>query len=148
MLRLTLVLHLMLSCTALSYSHQNRAAVLRAFDGPPSAEGLHRRNFLAAAAAAPCSLGVLSSSPKVASAAEELVYYKDEECKFSIKVPVSWERSIQTLPDRRKLVLYIKPNSDQKTLVFFAYTPVRADFTSLGSFGSVDEVSDQCNFLD
>ena len=97
MLRVTFILHLMLSCTALSYSHKNRAAELKAFDCSPSAEGLHRRNFLAATAAAPLSFGVLASSPRVASAIEDLVDYKDEECKFSIKVPANWERSVQTL---------------------------------------------------
>eukprot|EP00534_Pseudo-nitzschia_fraudulenta_P016731 CAMPEP_0201251600 /NCGR_PEP_ID=MMETSP0852-20130820/66438_1 /ASSEMBLY_ACC=CAM_ASM_000632 /TAXON_ID=183588 /ORGANISM="Pseudo-nitzschia fraudulenta, Strain WWA7" /LENGTH=161 /DNA_ID=CAMNT_0047551203 /DNA_START=523 /DNA_END=1008 /DNA_ORIENTATION=- len=35
---------------------------------------------------------------------------------------------------------YFKPESNQKTLMFIAYTPTRDDFTSLGSFGSVDEV--------
>ena len=70
-----------------------------------------------------------------------LVSYQDPECNFQMMVPADWDKSVQTLPDRRKIVLYIKPNSDKKTLLFFAYTPIRDDFTSLGSFGSVDEVA-------
>lgn len=142
MLYVSSTLALLLSCTALSYNHQNQ---FRAFDGSLPAGGSSRRSFLATTGAAPYSIGLLTSSPKVVSAAEDLIDYKDDELKFSIKVPAGWEKSVQSLPDRRELVLYIKPNSDQKTLVFFAYTPVRADFTSLGSFGSVDEVGEQCS---
>jgi hypothetical protein len=79
--------------------------------------------------------------PSTVYAAEELINYEDEQCKFSMKVPSTWEKSTQSLPDRRKIVLYVKPDSDKKSLVFVAYTPVRSDFTSLGSFGSVDEVA-------
>jgi len=67
--------------------------------------------------------------------------YDDKSCKFSINVPSEWVKTEQTLPDRRKIILYFKPESDQKTLMFIAYSPVRDDFTSLGSFGSVDEVA-------
>jgi hypothetical protein len=84
---------------------------------------------------------VMTLDPTKASAAGTLEDYKDELLGFSLKVPSSWEKSIQSLPDRRKIALYIKPDSDQKTLLFFAFTPVRDDFTSLGSFGSIDEVS-------
>ena len=52
-----------------------------------------------------------------------------------INVPSEWVKTEQTLPDRRKIILYFKPESNQKTLMFIAYTPTRDDFTSLGSFG-------------
>lgn len=95
-----------------------------------------RRGFLSSASVASTFLLI---GPQVAMA-EDLVDYEDLECKFSIKIPAGWEQSIQSLPDRRKIVLFFKPDSDQKTFVFLAYTPVRSDYTSLGSFGSVDEV--------
>ena len=99
-----------------------------------------RREFLSSSAA-----GIIAGSgclwPSSAFAEENLVDFEDPVWKFSIKVPSGWDQSVQSLPDRRKIVLYIKPDSNQKTLCFIAYTPVRADFTSLGSFGSVDTVS-------
>merc|ERR1711935_239982 len=54
--------------------------------------------------------------------------------------PSEWIQTERTLPDRRKINLWFQPESNQKTLMFVAYTPTRADFTSLGSFGSVEEV--------
>jgi hypothetical protein len=104
-----------------------------------------RRGFLSSSVT-----GVLAGSctaflrPDVSLAEDALVDFEDPSWKFSVKVPAGWETSVQSLPDRRRIVLYIKPDSNQKTLFFIAYTPVRADFTSLGSFGSVDAVSCTC----
>lgn len=86
---------------------------------------------------------VLLNNPILAGAADidSLETYQDADTKFSLKVPSGWEKTVQSLPDRRQIILYVKPDSAQKTLIFFAFTPVRDDFTSLGSFGSVDEVS-------
>jgi hypothetical protein len=100
-----------------------------------------RRGFLASASAAALASTSWLIGPQIAGAEEDLVDYQDADCKFSIKVPAGWEKSVQSLPDRRKIVLFFKPGSEQKTLMFIAYSPVRSDFTSLGSFGSVDEVS-------
>jgi hypothetical protein len=97
-----------------------------------------RRNILASAAALATSSLWVDPSRAVE---DGLIDYQDADYGFKMKVPSDWQASVQALPDRRKIALYIKPNSDQKTLVFLAYTPIRADFTSLGSFGSVDEVS-------
>jgi hypothetical protein len=80
--------------------------------------------------------------PGIASAAETLETFKDEKLNFEIKVPTSWEKQVQSLPDRRKIILFLDPTSDKdKNLLFFAFTPVRDDFTSLSSFGSVDQAS-------
>jgi len=40
-------------------------------------------------------------------------------------------------------VFFIDPNSgaEDKNLIFVAYTPIRDDFTSLASFGSVDAIA-------
>lgn len=94
------------------------------------------------------SIGLSFIYPQTSAAVEEsdkLNLYTDKTCGFQMKIPSSWEKSEQTLPDRRKIVLYIDGSSsgdgnDDKNVIFIAYTPVRDDFTSLSSFGSVDEV--------
>lgn len=56
---------------------------------------------------------------------------------------------MQELPDRRKIVFFVDPTTadasskkdDDKSLLFIAYTPVRDDFTSIGSFGTVEQVA-------
>mmetsp|Transcript_18906 Transcript_18906/g.41195 ORF Transcript_18906/g.41195 Transcript_18906/m.41195 type:complete len:259 (-) Transcript_18906:116-892(-) len=120
---------------------------------PPSetATEAGRRAFLRTAGAtiAATTSSVLISTPSPALAAAtgtevQLETLEDAGNGFSIKVPKSWTASTQSLPDRRKMKLYIDPSTsekDDKTLLFLAYTPVRDDFTSLGSFGSVDEVA-------
>ena len=83
-----------------------------------------------------------SSSSNTASSAAKLATFNDATNGFSLSVPSDWSQSEQTISDRRKLLLWRDP-SDEATLLFIAYTPVRDDFTSLGSFGSVDEVAAQ-----
>ena len=102
-----------------------------------------RRGFLESASSKATLLVSASSilGPQVSWAGDDLVEYQDLDCKFSILVPPTWEKTTQSLPDRRKIVFFFKPGSERKILLFVAYTPVRSDFTSLGSFGSVDEVS-------
>jgi PsbP len=104
-----------------------------------------RRQLFAVTAAATSTaifMGTNNAHAEGPASSPSLTKYVDEACKFSISLPSDWTESVQTLPDRRKIVLYIKPNSDQKTLVFLAFTPVRDDYTSLGSFGSADEVAE------
>lgn len=80
--------------------------------------------------------------PKTALADVKYDALQDQSCNFQILVPVEWERSEQKLPDRRSITFYIDPSSgEEKTLFFSALTPIRDDFTSLSSFGSVDQVS-------
>lgn len=105
---------------------------------PTDQNEVSRRNLLASSAA--MAAAALLINPSNARANDGLFKYEDPEYKFSVELP-DWEKSEQTLPDRRKIVLYIKPDSNLKTLVFLAFTPVRADFTSLGSFGSVEDVA-------
>jgi hypothetical protein len=80
--------------------------------------------------------------PQEAKAAGgNFVTYKDETCGFSIDVPAGWEQTEQSLPDRRKIVLFVDPSKpEENTLLFVAYTPLRDDFTSISSFGTVDQV--------
>lgn len=79
-----------------------------------------------------------------ASAAETAtVSYTDSVHGFTVQVPSKWEKSTRMLPDRRSLEFWSDPSDAQRTFMFIAYTPVRDDFTSLGSFGSVDQVAAQ-----
>jgi hypothetical protein len=108
-----------------------------------SANFISRRALLLESSVAVAVMGtsLLLVNPETSNAVSTLTKYEDSDCKFSINLPSDWPQSTQTLPDRRRIVLYIKPDSDQKTLIFLAYTPVRDDFTSLSSFGSVDQVA-------
>ena len=106
-----------------------------------------RRNFLgkAAATAVATTAAVLFPTAQPAYAAGvDLEMIEDSANGFQISFPKSWTRNSQSLPDRRKIELFIDestPANEDKTLMFIAYTPVRDDFTSLGSFGSVEEVA-------
>lgn len=101
-----------------------------------------RRNFLNLS-----SLATIAITPPLfpsLTLAEELSYttYEDEKIGFQIKTPTNWERSENSLPDRRRIVLFMdkSDSSQEKDLMFIAYTPVRDDFTSLSSMGTVDQV--------
>ena len=101
---------------------------------------ISRRNLIASSVASVVAVSsALLIDPSFANAegitSSPLERYEDKNCKFSISVPSEWVKTEQTLPDRRKIILYFKPDSNQKTLIFVAYTPTRDDFTSLGSFG-------------
>lgn len=110
----------------------------------PSIQQRKRRDFLQSAVLA--TTGALSpifeQSARASDSTPELKPYKDSECKFEVSVPSTWEESKQTLPDRRKINFFVDPSSsdNDKPLIFIAYTTVRDDFTSLGSFGSIDQV--------
>jgi hypothetical protein len=115
---------------------------------------------LASSALEPASGILLSQQPdfSVSSpSSSDFSLFQDDLVGFQIKAPVQWKKSEQTLPDRRKIVLFVNDegtnndpsaaagvgggNGNEKDLMFIAYTPVRDDFTSLSSFGSVDQVA-------
>ena len=79
--------------------------------------------------------------PTLANAAGTEVF-NDVTHGFSIAVPSDWTKQEQTLNDRRTITVWTDPK-DPKTALFIAYTPIRDDFTSLSSFGSVDVVAAQ-----
>ena len=89
---------------------------------------------------------IVSSNPYIANAEEvndKFTSFKDPNVGFQVQVPSGWTKSEQMLSDRRKIVLFINGDQAEKAsedLIFVAYTPVRDDFTSLASFGSVDQV--------
>ena len=101
-----------------------------------STESLSRRGFASSVASVVAGSSALLIDPSLTWGQDTpFAPYEDANCKFKISVPSEWVMTEQTLPDRRKIILYFKPESNQKTLMFIAYTPARADFTSLGSFG-------------
>lgn len=103
-----------------------------------------RRNALLGIVSGAVAMTTSFTSPAFASS-DDLTLYQDSTTGFQINYPASWKKTEQTLPDRRRLILFL--NDDEfgkdKDLMFIAYTPVRDDFTSLGSFGSVDQVGAQ-----
>lgn len=72
----------------------------------------------------------------------QLTPFDDPTRGFSINVPSEWTFSKQILRDRRELFLWQDPG-DGSTALSIAYTPIRDDFTSLASFGTVDQVAAQ-----
>ncbi|KAG5190244.1 hypothetical protein JKP88DRAFT_16489, partial [Tribonema minus] len=64
--------------------------------------------------------------------------YVDDKFKFRFEVPAGWTQTETEISGRRKVVIW---TSDGSANAFIAVTPVRGDFTSLGSFGTADEVS-------
>jgi len=107
-------------------------------------------NTIAASTAALLTTTTIPTLPSNAvddatAAPPAFTLYKDAPCAFQFKFPTSWEQSEQTLPDRRRIVFFIDPKSgaEDKNLIFVAYTPIRDDFTSLASFGSVDQIAEQ-----
>lgn len=101
-----------------------------------------RRPFLASASIATLAASIMTPATPSYAADASFMVYKDKQCNFELKVPSSWEQSDQTLQDRRRIVLFVDPNSgdDDKNLIFIAYTTVRDDFTSLSSFGTAEKV--------
>lgn len=99
-----------------------------------------RRSFCAS------SLASLALIPQISHAAAEMSPYEDTDYGFKLQVPASWEKTEQKLSGRRKAIFFTDPNSQSdggaiETFGFIAYTPIRDDFTSLSSFGSVDQVA-------
>lgn len=100
------------------------------------------RSAVAAAGASFASLlpsAALADAPVASSS--NMNSFEDTDYGFRFQVPSSFERSEQNISGRRKAVFFVDSGSaGVESLVFVAYTPVRDDFTGLGSFGSVDEV--------
>jgi len=106
---------------------------------------LQRRELLLPALAAAIAL------PAKPAQAAELQTYKDARYGVSFGVPEGWNAaSPQQLGDGRRLVLATDP-ADESTNVFVAFTPIRPDYSALGSFGTIDYVANtvlpQCGDL-
>ncbi|KAL7568683.1 hypothetical protein ACA910_021680 [Epithemia clementina (nom. ined.)] len=101
-----------------------------------------RRTAVAAATGSLSAAFVAKARPAIAAAGVSLQTFQDEKTGVAIDIPANWVPSKQQLPDRRTLLLWTDPNN-KESLIFIAFTPVRDDFTSLGSFGNVDQVAAQ-----
>lgn len=72
--------------------------------------------------------------------------YPDLRCLDSLRlsvsfgIPAGWEATPNELADGRRLVLASDP-SNSDTNIFIAFTPIRPDYSSLGSFGNIDYVA-------
>lgn len=100
-----------------------------------------RRTWLVHTVATATTATVLDPAWALADSSK-LVPYEDSKHGFCLQVPKDWVATTRTLPDRRTIRFWTDP-TDAQTFLFVAYTPVRDDFTSLGSFGSVDVVAEQ-----
>ena len=105
---------------------------------------MDRRGWIQHVSAGTTAALVQGWSPQVALAEEtsKLTPFEDAKNGFAMKVPSGWVESVRALPDRRTIRFWADP-ADTQTFVFIAYTPIRDDFTSLSSFGSVETVGDQ-----
>jgi hypothetical protein len=103
-----------------------------------------RREFLGKASAAALSVALTGASSPVyakdADSATGLEKYTDERYGGTFGVPAGWKPTPNQLDDGRRLVLATDP-SDESTNIFIAYTAIRPDYTSLGSFGTIDFVA-------
>ena len=89
----------------------------------------------------------ISASYAAESSAPKMETYNDIDYGFHLSIPTSWENTEQKLSGRRKALFFTDPTTKDadsgtiETFGFVAYTPVRDDFTSLASFGSVENVA-------
>jgi len=114
-----------------------------------AAAGLSRRALLPlfAAALAPSALsgsgasgGAWLASPASAGEPAKALEARGSLGGYSWKTPPSWgEPQKQSFPDGRQIVISADP-ADTDFNVFFATTPIPADYGSLGSFGNLDYV--------
>ncbi|CAM9273714.1 unnamed protein product, partial [Hapterophycus canaliculatus] len=114
------------------------AAVASAADAasPSTSATASRLEFLRGAGAVVTAAAGFALLP-AASRAET---FTDDILGFKFDVPDGWERNDSEISGRRKIVIYTNPKAPGVN-AFVAYTPARGDFTSLGSFGTLDEVS-------
>ena len=131
---------LLISTQAVAFGPQALAS--RITSGVSLQDGtLSRRSWFVKTANAAIAISGAVALPIPAVAAEKFETYQNDALGFHISIPAGWEKIIQQLPDRRSITLFIDPTSgEDKTLMFIAKTPIQPDFTSLASFGSVDQV--------
>jgi len=88
--------------------------------------------------------------PVHSAVAESLETYTDSRYGVSFGLPAGWTAVPQQLADGRRLVIASDPKEESSN-VFIAFTPIRPDYSSLGSFGTIDYVANtvlpQCGDL-
>lgn len=88
--------------------------------------------------------GIASPAQRAAAAADTATHsYVDSDYGFTIDVPKDWVEGTPAggLSSRRKIVVWSSPDVQSGANAFVAYTPVRADYTSFGAMGGLDEIS-------
>jgi len=122
---------------------------LSAMRSPPpvAAHGaIERRTLLPLVAAALATQGLLR--PALAEGSLPLSPFTDAKHGVSFGIPTGWEPNESEIQGGRTLIAASDPK-DVDFNVFIAYTPIRGDYSSLGSFGTVDYVATtmipQCN---
>ena len=135
---------LRIALTLCAASHALKLSPSREFlKAPAASQGLNRRELLIAPAA-------LALAPYAARAADTKTISvpvgssaKDGSplSKATFSVPADWVKLSGDPGGGRKMELYADPNNAD-TNAFALITPVRGDYTSLGSFGSVEVVQD------
>ena len=91
------------------------------------------------------TMSTITSQPSYAATpSSSFQSYTDAKYGFSIDIPSNWSKmnDVTALSDRRSIVVYTDP-TDPATSILIVYTPIRDDYTSLSSFGSVDQVAVQ-----
>ena len=79
-------------------------------------------------------------SPALPAQAAGLNSFTDSRYGVSFGLPAGWEAVPNNLADGRRIVLATDPK-DESTNIFIAFTPIRPDYSSLGSFGNIDYVA-------
>jgi len=78
--------------------------------------------------------------PAIGADALSLETYTDDRYSVSFGLPKGFVAQKQELPDGRRLIT-ATDQGDTDTNVFIAFTPIRPDYSSLGSFGTIDYVA-------
>ncbi|CAI5488727.1 unnamed protein product [Closterium sp. Naga37s-1] len=96
---------------------------------------LNRRDLLAGSLAAPLAL-TLAGSASAEQEASDFVTFDNPKEKYTFQVPAGWVRSEGTAGVRQVIAFHPPDRTDANVTILI--TLLSADFTSLGSFGTVD----------
>jgi hypothetical protein len=132
-----------INAAAPALSRHHLSAQRTSTEDEPSQPLSSRRQFHQSISNSLLSTFICTQLPFAANAATKLETFTDADYGFRLSTPIEWKKTIQTLSGRRKALFFTPDNNDGiiDTLLIIAYTPVRDDFTSLSSFGSVDAVA-------
>ncbi|CAI5461586.1 unnamed protein product [Closterium sp. Yama58-4] len=96
---------------------------------------LNRRDLLAGSLAAPLTL-TLAEAASADQEASEFVTFDNPKEKYTFQVPAGWVQSEGTAGVRKVVAFHPPDRTDANVTILI--TPLAADFTSLGSFGTVE----------
>ena len=108
---------------------------------PPTAlSGLSRRSAVTLAPALAAALATSAGGVRPATADVALETYTDKEYGVSFGIPKGWTAVPNELADGRVLVAATDP-MDPEFNLYIIFSPIAGDYTSLGSFGTIDYVA-------